>query len=315
MDSHPVQLNQAASPPGLTVGAIVGVQPDALRDDLDAARDAGFTHVRYTVNWLEAQPRAGALDGGVVEAVRALADEARAAGMKVWLGLLSPDVPRWFDDEGGFTDDRTAGHWWPRWVETAADAFGDHVDGWVPFEAPFAMMQRLAPGDARKQGEVMATLTVAWRDAWRLLHGPHPVATSLDVKTVHIPTDDVVAADWARRDDQLRWRTWLRAMADGIVTIPGRADKELADMAGSCDQLGLALSGSGVGDLEGVLHRTAEQANDLPMAITYRPIGADRDARAEAVSDVLAATQRFASSLPIERITFTDAQAAANALR
>ncbi len=295
----------------MELGAVIGLHDDALGDEIDLALGVAAQHVRLTVSWAKAQPRAGARAGAVVERVLDAARALRAGGTAVWLCLLSPDVPTWFDNEGGFTDDRFAGHWWPRWVETAATAFGDEIDGWVPFEAPFAMMRRLAPDDARVQGEVMSTLTVAWRDAWRILHGPLPVATSLDVRTVRIPTDDVVAAEWARREDQLRWRTWLQGLRDGVVSVPGRADRELADLAGACDQRGIAVSGTGPGELEGLLHRVAEQGPDRPLAITFRPIGPDLDARAEAVDDVRAWASRMTAHLPLKRVTFTDAEALA----
>ena len=168
---------------------------------------------------IESLPVRGLIPPGHKVAVRSLAAGLRAGGVAVWVCLLSPDVPLWFDNEGGFTDDRTARHWWPRWVEAAAGAFGDDVDGWVPFEAPFAMANRLVPTDPRKHGEVVDTLLVAWRDAWRILRGPLPVATSLDVRAVTIPRDDVVAAQWARREEHLRWHTWLRALRDGTITI------------------------------------------------------------------------------------------------
>jgi hypothetical protein len=94
-----------------------------------------------------------------------------------------------------------------------------------------------------------------------------------------------------------------------------RADRELADLAGSCDQLGIAVSGDRSVELEGLLHRTAEDGPDRPLAITFRPTGPDGDARAEAVSEVLASTRRFASSMPIQRFTTTDVAALAVVLR
>ena len=313
MDSHPVRLTDepsSAASASLSIGAVA----DTIGDHLDTAIGLRLGHARLTVPWAAAQPRAGLLAGKVVEEVLGAVRTLRTAGVRVWLCLLSPDVPLWFDDEGGFTDDRAAGHWWPRWVEAAADAFGDDVDGWVPFEAPWAMVQRLAPADARKQGEIFHTLAIAWRDAWRLLHGPVPVATSLDVRTVRIPVDDVVAAEWARREDQLRWRLWLRGLSDGILTIPGRADREVADLAGAFDQLGIALSGTGPGELAALLHRVAEQGPEAPLAVTFRPTGPDRDARAEAVHDTLALVRKLATGLPLARLTFTDLDATAHAL-
>jgi hypothetical protein len=252
------------------------------------------------------------LDGGVIETARSAIAALRAAGATTWVCLLSPAVPVWFDNEGGFTDARFAGHWWPRWVEQAAGALGDDVDGWVPFEAPYAIANRLVPDDPRRHGEVVDTLLVAWRDAWRILRGPRPIATSLDVRTVPIPRDDVPAAELARRDDHLRWRTWLRALRDGTITIPGRADRELADLDGACDVLGIATSDAA--DLEALLHRTADQGPDRPLAVTFRPTGPDLDARAEVAHDVIDHLRALIASLPITRVTFTDVDACARAV-
>lgn len=306
MDPLAVQLKRPSD------GALLGLRPAALQDEAETAAALALGHVRVTLPWALAQPRPGTLDGGVVEEFRMIASSLRAGGVAVWINLLNPDVPRWFDNEGGFTDGRTARHWWPRWVEAAADALGSDVDGWVPFEAPFALASRLVPDDPRRHGEVVDTLLVAWRDAWRILHGPVPIATSLDVRTVPIPRNDVPAAEAAGRIDHLRWHTWLLALRDGTITIPGRADRNLADLAGSCDQLGIAVSGDGRTDLEALLHRTAEQGPDRPLAVTFRPTGPDRDARAEAIAQVGALLERIGESLQIERMTWTDLDALAH---
>lgn len=294
---------------GLSEGAVIGRDQAALHDDAETAAALGLGHVRIGISWADAQPKPGAIDGGVIESLRSVAATLRAADVAVWACLLTPAVPRWFDNDGGFTDERTALHWWPRWVESVADALGDDIDGWVPFEAPFALAERLVPDDPRRHGELMHTLLVAWRDAWRILHGPAPVATSLDVRTVTIPRDDVPAAEEARRIEHLRWTTWLRALRDGTVSIPGRADREIADLAGACDQLGIAVSGDRRVELEALVHRTAEQGPDRPLAVTFRPVGPDRDARAEAVSEVAALLPAATAGFPVVRLTWTDLDA------
>lgn len=296
----------------LTEGAVLGVRAESLRDDSEIALGLGLTHVRVTFPWATAQPRPGVMDGGAVEDFRGIAATLRSAGVSVWVNLLSPEVPLWFDNEGGFTDERTARHWWPRWVEAAADAIGGDVDGWVPFEAPYALAARLVPDNPRRHGELVDTLLVAWRDAWRVLHGPQPIASSLDVRIVPIPRDDVPAAEAARRIDHLRWQTWLRALRDGTITIPGRADRNLADLAGSCDQLGIAASGDGRTDLEALVHRAAEQGPDRPLALTVRPTGPDRDARAESIAQLSSTVQRISETMPLERVTWTDLDALAH---
>jgi hypothetical protein len=311
VDPNAIRLT-ASSPGGLDIGAVVGLRPEALFDDVETVTGSGLIHARITLSWAATQLRPGVFEGGVLETTRAAAAALRSAGVSVWVCLLSPDVPRWFDNEGGFTDQKQAAHWWPRWVEEAAEAVGEYVDGWVPFEAPFAMANRLVPNDPRRHGDVVDNLLVAWRDAWRILHGDRPIATSLDVRTVPIPRDDVVAAEIARRDDHLRWHTWLRALRDGTITIPGRADRELADLAGSCDVLGIATSDGT--DLEPLLHRTADGGPDRPLAVTFRPVGTDLDQRAEIAHDVVSNLAGLSNSLPIQRVTFTDVEACARAM-
>ena len=111
-----------------------------------------------------------------------------------------------------------------------------------------------------------------------------------------------------------RWRTgWCPTIRDGTITIPGRADRELADLAGACDQLGIAVSGDGTSpELEPLLHRVAEQGPDRPLAVTFRPVGPDRDARGEAVDTLRRRAVDLARSVPLVRLTVTDLDALAH---
>jgi Glycosyl hydrolase family 1 len=257
---------------------------ERVDDCIAAAADLGLGMLRFGVPWALMEPRAGGIDGGIVEQHRAAAETCREHGIEPWFTLLQSAVPIWFDNEGGFTDARMAGRFWPRWVEQCAAAFGDVAAGWVPFEAPFALANRLVPDNPAVHGELMDTLVVAWRDAWRILRGGPPVSTSLDVAVVRPADETIPAEEAARREDHLRWRTWFQALQDGAITIPGRADRELADLAGACDIVGLALRG----DVETVLYRAAELAGEIshgvPLAMTFRTtVGSDAQ-RAETVS-------------------------------
>ncbi len=87
---------------------------------------------------------------------------AEAIDLRVWATLHDGSIPRWFDNDGGFGDDETFTEWWPRWVERAADRFGDRVAGWIPF------------------AEVPATAPPQpWRDTWSILEGTSAVIASL----------------------------------------------------------------------------------------------------------------------------------------
>jgi hypothetical protein len=287
-------------------GAVLDIASPRLLDDLALAAELGFTHVRLDVPWRAAQPRAGACDGDVFEQLRIAAVSARDVGVAPWFRLLQPAVPLWFDNEGGFTDARIAGAWWPRWVELVADRLGDLAAGWVPFEAPYAMSLRLQPedadaGGARKHGEVVHHLVVAWRDAWRILRGPVPVATSLDVAPEPPRGDDPREIAEARRRDQLRWGLWLGGLRDGVVRIPGRAEVELADLEGACDVVGLAMRT----DIEAGLYRVADQGPDRPLALTYRPVGDTDTERARHTQAMWHEVRRAAAEVGLRSVSIT----------
>lgn len=295
MDAQPV--------PGLTIARGVTVTSTGERrlDDLAFAAEIGLTHVRLDVPWVLAQPKAGTVDGGVMEELVATAQEARRLGLLPWFRLLQPQVPNWFDDDGGFTDDATAGLWWPRWVEAVAGHLGGVAAGWVPFEAPYGMVQRLAPDDGRRQGELFNTLMVAWRDAWRILRGGPPVATSLDVADERPTGPSQAHLDAARRREHLRWNLWLHGLTRGVVDIPGRARIELPDLAGACDIVGVAVRRK-VGE---ALHRCADQGPERPLAITFRPPGTTDSECAAAIAEMWREVHAASSGITIAGVTST----------
>lgn len=300
------ELADATPAPALVErGAVVAsggaTDGERLHDDLAFVAELGLTQVRLDVPWAAAQPKEGRTDGGVMESVHAAALAARALGLQPWFRLLQADVPHWFDDEGGFADERVAGLWWPRWVETVADRLGEVAAGWVPFEAPFAMAARIAPNDPRRHGDVMHHLVVAWRDAWRILRGGPPVATSLDVLTERPTGPSQRELDESRRRDQLRWGLWLDGLSNGNVRIPGRYDRELPDLAGACDVLGLAVRG----DVANMLDRAADQGPERPLAITFRPTGDTDSARADSVAAMWRDVRRAEASYRIASVTVT----------
>jgi beta-glucosidase len=216
-------------------------------DDLDLIAAHGITQLRLTLDWARVCPRPGSVDGDSVEWYRDVLGHARSLGIDVWVTLLERDIPRWFDDERGFADPKNAARWWPRWVETATDVVGDLAAGWHPIEDPLRWTDRTAryndgTVDHLRHGEVLDTLVVAWRDAWRILRGGPPVATALRVGVVRPIDASQPAADDARRRDHIMWTTWLRGLRDGSMVIPGRADRELADLAGAADVIGVGVS-------------------------------------------------------------------------
>ncbi len=297
MDPHAVQrLNVGAALP------LDGSSPERVEDEIGAAMELGLTHLRFLVPWAQVQPKPAVLDGGLIERLRSAATVTRAAGLEPWFLLAGRDVPRWFENDGGWLDASTAGRAWPRWVEAIADALGDVAAAWVPFEAPYAMSNRIID-DPRRHGEVADTLLVAWRDAWRILGGPATgrpmVHTSIDVK-VERPADETIQeGERVRRADALRWRLWLQGLRDGIISIPGRADRELPDLAGACDVIGIATTD----DVETVLYRAAEMAPTRPLGLTFRATGDDEVTRNAAAERMWRDAQRSGDEIGLRSVT------------
>jgi beta-glucosidase len=206
--------------------------------------------------------------------------------MRLWATLLERSVPQWFDDEGGFNDAKTAGRFWPRFVETMAETFGDQLDGWFPIDDPLGFTDQYARDTGRQHGELLHTMVEAWRDAWRILRGGPPVAGSFTISHITPMNESPDAADEARRRDHLVWRTFLRGLRDGTVVIPGRGDRELADLAGAIDIVGIRirtdLGSDQILDDDSLrrwnertqmfLHRVVNEGPNLPIAVTYRPL-------------------------------------------
>jgi hypothetical protein len=253
------------------------------------------------------QPSAGVVDGDAVEFYSSIIQTARSAGITIHLALLEREVPKWFDNEGGFGDDRWASHWWPRWVQSCAEAFGDDVGGWVPIDHPLSVANRLFPDDPRRHGDVLDTLVTAWRDAWRILRGGPPVITAFGLEIVR-PVDQTIPAEHnAKRLDQIRFRLWLQGLRDGTASIPGRADREVADLAGSFDVLGLTVRHEH--DTLGLAHRAAEQIEltGKPMAITLMlPSGRDVD-RESSVERFIEQAVEASAGLPLDSISVNPA--------
>ncbi len=257
-------------------------------DDFAALAASGVTQVRLGFDWSRLQPRAAMghdLDGQWVEWYSDVITAANAVGIGVWPTLLERTLPQWFDDELGFADAKVAGRQWPRFVESVADVFGDRVAGWFPIDDPIAFAARRETIDATRHGELVHNMIVAWRDAWRVLRGGPPVAGSFGVRTVRPVDHTVPAAEAARREDHLRWKTFLRGLRDGTVVIPGRADRTLTDLAGAIDIVGFKirtdLADDPMIDDESLrrweerslamLHRVAEEGPDRPITVAaYR---------------------------------------------
>jgi hypothetical protein len=257
-------------------------------DERAALVEAGATELRIAVRWAQLQPRAGHWDDHALEALAAEVTGSLEAGLAPWLALLGRRVPGWFDDEGGFADAKAASRWWPRYLDGVAGHLGDAVAGWFPMVNPAGFAAAAFAGrgpDVAFAGR--RALVVAWRDAWRILHGRSPVATALAVE----PWDD----------------EWPRLLRTGEPTPTGL---ELDDLAGSCDLLGGLITvgpKSSVDQPAELLVRLAAEGPERPLTVLVALDGTGDDERADA-ADVAATVLRTVMDDGVELDTvFTDA--------
>jgi hypothetical protein len=197
-------------------------------DDLAAIAEHGATAVRLTLDWSRLQPRAGALDGRWAEWFDGVLTGCRRVGLDPWVVLVEHDLPRWFDDAGGFDDPVAAGRYFPRWAERAADRFGDLVAGWIPLLT--------APPEAASR----------WQDAWSALAGPVPVT-----RVVTLPDDRRLLArpvEWGDRPD------WCDRSGLRVATAAARALDE-DDRRRERERLGE------------LVRQLAEEGPDLPIVL------------------------------------------------
>lgn len=281
-------------------------------DDIATLSSLGVTDLRLGFDWARLEPRPGGLDGQWVEWYSDVITAASMNGVRVWAILLERTTPAWFDDEGGFRDSKAAGRRWPLFVEQIAEAFGDRVGGWFPIEDPIGFAARTEADDARRHGELIDTLVVAWRDAWRILHGGPPIATSLTIRHVRPNDASPVELERARREDHLRFTTFLHGLRDGTVVIPGRADRQLADLSGAVDVIGVKMRSDLGADLtiddetlrrwqeraQTLIHRVVDDGPGRPLCVIQR---ANRRSTIETSRDAEVLTEAFVRAVDASR--------------
>lgn len=246
-----------------------GLQPNSAEgcgfatrfsDDLALVASIGCSMVRITLDWSRLEPAEGTWDLTAVEHAAAVLSAARAAGLAPWVALHEVAVPGWFVDQGSFTDD-AARYSWSRFVDRCADAFGEFAEGWIPLVEPerWARLGHLTgrrpPGrkDPETYAKALRGITIAQRDAWRLLRGEAPVATCWNLAVVEPADGTITAEGHARAMNRLMWDVQVSAQRDGVVDIPNLAIDQVEDLMSSADVVGFTYHGSVATTPEGTL--------------------------------------------------------------
>lgn len=224
--------------------------------DFSMLAEYGLVHHRLSMEWARLEPYEGAHDGEAVEHYRTMLESARDHGIAVWVCLHHFTLPGWFaDDKGGFLDDQTRSYYWARHVDWMGETFGDLVHGWKPINEPVAyaaagyLLGANPPGkaDMRSFFTALRAIHLANHDAWRLLRsGGKPVATIMNLQPTYAavrgrePDEREAAERNAAQFDDVLFGSWIKALREGVLSIPGHADEEIPDMAGSFDYVGFS---------------------------------------------------------------------------
>ncbi|HEV7524827.1 MAG TPA: family 1 glycosylhydrolase [Acidimicrobiia bacterium] len=288
-------------------------------EDFELYAQHGLTHHRLSIEWARIEPEEGRRDDRAVEHYREVLTAAHAAGVSPWVCLHHFTLPGWFTElgEGGFVDDHARSYYWSRHVAFCAETFGDLVFGWKPINEPGAYAGIYPHG--KKRFDMLGAILLAQRDAWRELRGGgKPVATIHNLSPVFTVANTVPADTMQAKIDAMTWDVWMRADRDGVLELPGRPSREVADLREACDIVGFSYyAATGVNaegkivpyppsarvgpmgnapwsdGLEIVLHRLHEELPGRPLLICEHGVGTDDDEwRCEVLRDSLTLVER-----------------------
>lgn len=286
-------------------------------EDFRLFAEHGLTHHRLSLEWARLEPEPGRHDPAAVEHYREVLRAGREAGLTMWACLHHFSLPGWYaDDARGFVGDDGLLRW-ARHVDWVGETFGDLVDGWKPINEPVAyagagwLLGMHPPGrtDLGQFSEVLEATLLAQHEAWRLLRsGGRPTATIMNLSPLfpgvrsRDPAEREAAAAICEAFDDVYWTSWIRALRDGVLAVPGRPLREIEAMAGSFDFIGFSYysaqtvfadattgpypADARVGPLgyapwsEGlglVLRRLAEELPGRPLLICEHGVGTDDD--------------------------------------
>jgi beta-glucosidase len=220
----------------------------------------GLSHHRLGLEWARIEPEEGRRDNTAIERYRLILEAASDAGIAPWVCLHHFVLPTWVADDGrGFVDERARNYYWRRHVEFVAETFGDLVFGWKPINEPVAYavngflsgvhspgMSDIAAAAEALEGAHLADLT-----AWRVLRSTGKPVSTIHALPLLFPADESPeAAEATKLLDDFAWGSWVRAIQEGVLQLPGRPALELPDFRDAFDMVGFsyyfcsAVSGS-----------------------------------------------------------------------
>lgn len=223
-------------------------------EDFEMLSEHGLTNLLLTLDWARLEPTQGQIDHDAVEHYTAILQSARSLGVEIWACLHHFTLPGWFsDDLGGFVDEHARNYHWASHIDRTAEIFGDLVAGFVPIYEPLTFVNQgfltgtFPPGRRNDNdfADALQATFLANNEAWRLLRsGDKPVMTIMGLSPVEPgvtsrhPDEREEACRIAAQLDRIIWDTWITALRDGILAVPGKAAIEVPEMGDSFNLIG-----------------------------------------------------------------------------
>ena len=107
-----------------------------MPQDVSLIADLGFAAYRFSTSWSRVCPDGGPVNQAGLDFYSRLVDELKAQGVTPWLTLYHWDLPQALQEEGGWTNRRTA-ELFADYAEATYRALGDRVVNWSTLNEPW----------------------------------------------------------------------------------------------------------------------------------------------------------------------------------
>jgi beta-glucosidase len=300
---------------------------ERAEQDFALVAGLGVQHYRLSVEWSRVEPEPGRFDEQALDRYRRICDAARASGLTPWVNLFHFTHPIWVARSGGLRTQRNRDEFL-RYVDRVAHALAPHARHFhIQNESMVYVLSSYLLGenppyvrDAEVAHEMSRHVLAMHAGGYAIVHEAVPDATvaTIEVYIPLIPESEDLRMAAAGFD---RWYngTILRALATGIVDLPGREPEEVAGLRGALDVYGFnyyaasSLGPDGVGSYasyEGAptdvmgrrvcpdqmdrgLRRVADALPHVPIIVTENGCPTqDERFRVRYIAAHLAATQR-----------------------
>lgn len=231
-------------------------------DDYPLLASLGLTHTRLTLEWARLEPEPNRIDATAFDLYQDILTSAKRAGLSVIATLHSGSLPGWFaEDTAGFRDAHGREYYWARHVDRCAERFEGLVDMWVPIDDPVGwairghLLGSRPPGlqDPERAAEAIEGALLANHVAWSMLRGGSaPTMAVFGTPTIfgHGLDNDAKRRWW----HEVLFGTWISALRDGELRVPGLVPREQPELAGSFDVIGLTHDHPIAVDRRGAVH-------------------------------------------------------------